>query len=38
MAEAASQAAAPDFEYRRITPRKDSSEAKKFDSPEPAVG
>jgi len=38
MAEAASQAAAPDFEYRRITPRKESSEGKKFDSPEPAVG
>jgi pyrroloquinoline quinone biosynthesis protein E len=38
MAEAASHADAPDFEYRRITPRKDSSEAKQFDSAEPAVG
>jgi pyrroloquinoline quinone biosynthesis protein E len=38
MAEAASHAAAPDFEYRRIAPRKGSTEEKQFDSPEPAVG
>ena len=35
MAEAASQAAAPPFQYRRLAPRTD---AQKVDSPEPAVG
>ena len=43
MAEAASQAAAPEFEYRRITPRKDSAAGEslgsgKRDSREPVVG
>jgi len=39
MAEAASHAAAPDFQYRRITPRAVTSVGeKKSDSPEPVVG
>jgi len=35
MAEAASQATAPAFQYRRLAPRK---EGQKLDAPEPAVG
>jgi PqqA peptide cyclase len=38
MAEAASHAAAPDFDYRRIAPRKVSPDGAKTDSAEPVVG
>ena len=38
MAEAASHAAAPDFQYRRITPRTDSSERMRSHTREPIIG
>ena len=38
MAEAASHAEAPEFQYRRITPRKESSERMRSDSREPIIG
>lgn len=38
LAEAASHAAAPDFEYRRIAPRKSAPDGTKSDAPEPVAG